>query len=115
MLTRFLKLISDKKGHHPSGTDVAGLSVPPPPPRGVGQTPTVPIYPPVDRGIVVVGVDEVLATQAELLQRLRIAIGMRPEQFEQLFMSPIRNLARHVALLPASEVGTHRGPGGLFG
>lgn len=74
----------------------------------------VPIYPPVDHGVGFGKADAVLATQDDLLRRLRLLAGLPPEQFDQLYGNVLRSLAKHIDLLPASEAGTHMGAGGLF-
>lgn len=74
----------------------------------------VPIYPPVDNGISYGKADAVVATQHEMLKRLRLLSGLPAPDFERLYGGVLRSLARYVDLLPASESGTHMGAGGLF-
>lgn len=83
-------------------------------PKRPAQRVGAPVYPATDAGIAYVPVDDVIATQDELLKRLYHLAGVGREDFERLYMAPIRNLAEHINLLPASEIGTHRGAGGLF-
>ncbi|MCE2721968.1 MAG: TraI domain-containing protein [Betaproteobacteria bacterium] len=75
---------------------------------------SVPMYPPTDGGIPIVSVDEMLASQAALLARLKIAGARLGSEFEPLILQSIRRYAAFVALLPASNSEHHRGAGGLF-
>lgn len=74
----------------------------------------IPIYPPIDQGVAFGGADAVLLTQAELLRRLRILLGVPPDEYERLYVSVLKSLASYIDLLPASQEGTHMGAGGLF-
>lgn len=73
-----------------------------------------PIYPPVDRGVAFLDAEELLASQSELIGRLRLAAGCDDTTFDRLYGSVIRNVADAINLLPATESGTHNGAGGLF-
>lgn len=74
----------------------------------------VPIYPPIDRGISFARTDAVIATQQQMIRRLRLLAGVPDAEFERLYGGVLRSLATHIDLLPASESGTHMGAGGLF-
>ena len=74
----------------------------------------VPIYPPVDLGVPFGKADAVMATQADLLRRLKLLAGLPSSDFDRLYGDVLRSLAKHINLLPASESGTHMGAGGLF-
>lgn len=74
----------------------------------------VPRYPPIDKGIEVVPVGAIVATQQALIDRIRRTAGLRPDEFAERYVPVIHNLARYAHLLPATPVGNHRGAGGLF-
>lgn len=74
----------------------------------------VPRYPPFVKGLPVSSTDEVLVTQAELIERIRMALGLNIAEFEALLLPVLRNYAAFVHLLPASEAHHHRGQGGLL-
>lgn len=77
-------------------------------------SPSTPVYPPSDHGVTFYPAHEVLATQADLLHRLRMATGVPDAEYDRLYGSVVTNLANGVNLLPATETGTHQGAGGLF-
>ena len=91
----------------PANASVLGLSA-------QAQLAGVPIYPPVDNGIASVSAQLVLATQANLIKRLKILTGCRDPEFDDLYGEVLHSLANYVGLLPASQSGTHMGAGGLF-
>ncbi|UUC96613.1 TraI domain-containing protein (plasmid) [Comamonas sp. C11] len=74
----------------------------------------IPRYPPFAKGMPVAPVDRVMATQAELVERIRMALGFKKEDFHRLVVPVIERYASFVHLLPASEAHHHRGAGGLF-
>ena len=74
----------------------------------------IPRYPPFAKGLPVASVDRVLATQVELIERIRVALGISAKDFDELLLPVFRNYAAFVHLLPASEAHHHRGAGGLF-
>lgn len=76
--------------------------------------PGVPVYPPIDHGVLFGKADAVLATQTDLIRRLKLLAGLPAQDFDRLYGDVLRSLAQHVDLLPASESGTHMGAGGLF-
>ena len=71
-------------------------------------------YPPFDKGIPVINTDKILQAQQELLDRIFRTAGVSREDFSQLYLPPITNLARYVHLLPATSTTYFRGTGGLF-
>ena len=71
-------------------------------------------YPPFDTGIPVVGLDKLLASQQELMIRIFRTAGVSREDFAKYYEPPIRNLANHVHLLPATATTYFRGTGGLY-
>ena len=85
-----------------------------PGPEKPQHRPSVPVYPPHDLGLEFHPPEEVLATQAPLIKRLRLAAGVPDAEYEALFGEVVRNLAGYINLLPASETDTHTGAGGLF-
>ena len=74
----------------------------------------VPRYPPSDPGLPVVPVASVMASQRELLQRLRDVCGFDDEGFRQHVLAPVEAVARYIHLLPASSHEHFAGAGGLF-
>lgn len=74
----------------------------------------IPRYPPFAKGLPVAPIDRVIATQAELIERIRSALGFSREEFATLVLPVIHRYAEFVHLLPASESHHHRGAGGLF-
>ncbi|MBA9859552.1 MobH family relaxase [Ralstonia insidiosa] len=74
----------------------------------------VPVYPPVDPGIDVLAVEQVIESQSQLMGRIRTVAGGSDDVFNDMYLSVIRNLAAYVHLLPASRLETHTGAGGLF-
>jgi len=78
------------------------------------QIADIPRYPPFDRGLPAVSPDVLLQTQQDLIDRIEKTAGLTPDEFRNRIMPVIRNLARYVHLLPATNTGHHRGAGGLF-
>lgn len=74
----------------------------------------IPRYPPFAKGLPVASIDKVVATQDELVKRVRTALGFNEEQYLELILPVIHRYAEFVHLLPASEAHHHRGAGGLF-
>ncbi len=90
----------------PTGAGSAGRSVP--------ARPEIPRYPPFLQGLPVVPSADLLATQDELIGRLRHGIGCTPEFFAATVLPVVDRYAAFVHLLPASEAHHHRGAGGLL-
>ena len=76
--------------------------------------PDIPRYPPFLQGIPVVASAPLLATQAELVGKLRYGIGCTPDFFHAQVRPVVERFAAFVHLLPASEAHHHRGAGGLL-
>lgn len=73
----------------------------------------IPVYPPTDPGIPFTSVDDIVASQSELIDRIMKAASLSPESplhIRQL----IRNFAEYVHLLPATRSEQYPGDGGLF-
>lgn len=73
-----------------------------------------PRYPPTDRGLPLVSVEDVIESQREIVNRIQRTAGLTPENYAQLIEPLIVNFARYVLLLPATNTMNHRGAGGLF-
>lgn len=71
-------------------------------------------YPMKDAPIPIVSIDEVVASQAELIRRLYNVLPLKDDDFNAYVMPVIRNLAAYAHLLPASRNHHHKGRGGLF-
>jgi len=82
--------------------------------RAVNDVRNVPRYPPFDNGVPVIEIDDLITTQLELIDRIRMAFGLSPEMFEEMVMQTIRNYANYVHLLPATSRENHNNAGGLF-
>jgi conjugal transfer pilus assembly protein TraI len=76
--------------------------------------PDIPRYPPFLQGLPVVASAELLATQTELVSKLRYGIGCTPTFFQAQVRPVVDRYAAFVHLLPASEAHHHRGAGGLL-
>ncbi|WP_217704277.1 MobH family relaxase [Piscinibacter koreensis] len=83
-------------------------------PGGIVAPPPGPEHPSVDPGIAACTVDELLASEAELLQRFKYCYGCDGETFERDIVEPIRRYAGYVNLLPATADNYFCGAGGLF-
>ena len=71
-------------------------------------------HPSVDPGIAACSVDDLLASEAELLQRFKYCYGCDAETFERDIVAPIRRYASYVNLLPATADNFFCSAGGLF-
>lgn len=74
----------------------------------------VPRYPPFMKGLPVVEADALLASQAELVGRIKGVLGYPQATYESLVAPVLQRYAEFVHLLPASEAHHHRGAGGLL-
>lgn len=83
-------------------------------PLDLDQAGPIPVYPPSDGGIAVVDPATIVASQSEIIDRLRKHVAVSPQDFETFYQGPINRLAGYVGLLPASKSSTHSGAGGLF-
>lgn len=88
-------------------------SIPPAPARAAPLEP-VPRYPAVDPGMPVVPAAAILASQPELMARLRGVAAADDATFAARYLAPVEAVARHVHLLPASSCDHFAAPGGLF-
>ena len=71
-------------------------------------------YPPVDPGVQVRSVDDIVAGHQDLLARVKLCYGADREAFEADLLGPIRNYAAFVNLLPATSDNFFCEVGGLF-
>lgn len=71
-------------------------------------------HPSVDPGIGASTVDELIASEAEFLQRFKYCYGCDAETFERDIVAPIRRYASYVNLLPATADNFFCSAGGLF-
>lgn len=71
-------------------------------------------YPPVDGGLPLATVQDLLNGQADLISRIRTHAATPSTVFEDRYLSPIRNLAAYILNLPATQDREYGGPGGLF-
>ena len=60
-------------------------------------------YPPFDKGIPLIEIDTLIRSQADLITRIFRTAGVSREEFNERFDPPIRNLAKHIHLLPATS------------
>ena len=74
----------------------------------------VPVYPPPDKGLPMVGPDVLLEPHQKLIRRIAYTIGFNNEQFNELVMPVIVNFTNYVHLLPASQAHHHNAAGGLL-
>lgn len=82
--------------------------------RAVNDVRQVPRYPPFDNGVPAIDIDAIVETQADLINRIKIAFGMPPTIFDDMVMASIRSYATYVHLLPATNRENHNNAGGLF-
>lgn len=73
-----------------------------------------PAYPPVDRGLPIATPHGILASNEELLSRLRLHAALESDTFQQRYEQPLLNLAEQINALPATASGLFAGEGGLF-
>lgn len=80
----------------------------------IGNGQLLPAYPERSHPVPCYTPDELLATQASLIQALQQASDLDRHDFARLVMPALRNYASYVHLLPASEAHHHFGLGGLL-
>ncbi len=80
----------------------------------IGSGAILPVYPERSHAVPAYTPDELLATQAPLIQQLQLASDLDRDDFSRLVMPALRNFAAYVHLLPASEAHHHFGLGGLL-
>lgn len=71
-------------------------------------------YPPIDPGISVRPIDDVLAAQDDLIRRIKLSYGTSRDTFDTDLFSVIRRYAEYVYLLPATPDNHFNLPGGLL-
>lgn len=71
-------------------------------------------YPPIDPGISVRPIDDVLAAQDDLIRRIKLSYGSSRGTFDTDLFSLIRRYAEYVHLLPATPDNHFSLPGGLL-
>lgn len=71
-------------------------------------------YPPVDGGLPLATVQELMDGQADLIGRIRTHAAIPAPVFEDRYLVPIKNLAAYIQNLPATQDREYGGPGGLF-
>ena len=71
-------------------------------------------YPPVDPGISVRSIDDVLAAQDDLIRRIKLSYGANRNTFDTDLFALIRRYAEYVHLLPATPDNHFSLPGGLL-
>ena len=117
MLTRLLQFLGLKKSTTaltPHGGNAGVVAVQVAADRANHADTALPIYPPLDAGIPVAAATKVVATQHEIIQRLRQHVALPAEQFTEEYLAPIERVAALVGLLPATRSSYHTGQGGLF-
>lgn len=115
MLRRFLEIFTAPSPASPiPPVRPARVPIQVAPDRPLSSGAPLPVYPPIDIGIPVVGPAELVATQDVLVQRLRRHLALPAERFEEGYLEPIYRVAALVGLLPATRAEHHSGQGGLF-
>lgn len=71
-------------------------------------------YPPIDPGIPVHSVEDILSSHDDLIRRIKLAYGADGETFSKDLMALMRRYAQYVNLLPATPDNYFSGPGGLL-
>lgn len=71
-------------------------------------------YPMRESPIPCASINYVLRTQAELIQKIKVAVPLNEDDKDRLLFPIIRNVAGYVHLLPASSNYHHKGRGGLL-
>ena len=84
------------------------------PPVAVPQSNESLRYPPADVGFLVRRPEEILAANQDLLRRLQLHAAVGADVFEIRFVAPLRRLAEHINVLPATATELFSGEMGLF-
>ena len=79
----------------------------------IGERPSL-VYPPVDPGMPVARIQELLDAQRDLTTRIRTHSAMEGDRFTLRFGGPIARMANYIGALPGSANGLYAGPGGLL-
>ena len=74
----------------------------------------IPRYPPFLEGLPFADPHQLLYSQKELVDRIRLSCGLNDLQYRELLEPMLLRYASFVHLLPASEIHHHRGVGGLL-
>jgi len=82
--------------------------------RSTADVPGMFAYPPVDPGISVRPIDDVLTAQDDLIRRIKLSYGTSRGTFDTDLFSLIRRYAEYVYLLPATPDNHFSLPGGLL-
>lgn len=98
----------------PPGTERAAAPGQPPPTFDPASAPAAFAYPSVDPGFPALGLDELLAANADLIAQIKICYGVDRETFERDVLSLVRRYAAFVHLLPATPANYFNVPGGLL-
>jgi conjugal transfer pilus assembly protein TraI len=93
---------------------VRGDSMPRTEPGGITASPSGGGHPSVDPGIGVSTVEDLIASEGDLLQRFKYCYGCDSDTFGRDILEPIRRYASYVNLLPATADNFFCGAGGLF-
>lgn len=75
---------------------------------------SVPRYPPFDRGLPLVAVDDLLSAEAEQVRRIRDALALSPDDYNRLVHQLLSSLTSYVQLLPMTRAGAYRSAGGML-
>jgi conjugal transfer pilus assembly protein TraI len=115
MLTKLLQALGTRRAA-PQRIPLSAPSVAQPPEQvTVRPVPAgMPVYPPVDKGVLFDPEENVVESQAAMIRRLKLLAGESQDVFDSQYRAVLSSLADYVHLLPASESGTHMGAGGLF-
>lgn len=96
----------------PTQSVIAPSPVPVPGPTFNGRT--VPYYPSRGLGVLAAPPDYLIQTQEKLIREIKQASSLSYDEFDAFILPVIKNYARFVHLLPASETDHHSDLGGLF-
>lgn len=71
-------------------------------------------YPPIDEGLEIAPVGQLLAANADMINRLRTHAAIGEAQFTDRYLAPITRVAEHIGSLPATPSGLYGSEGGLL-
>jgi hypothetical protein len=98
----------------PSGNTASAIGAGANSPVAVPQATESLRYPPADVGFLVRRPEEILAANQDLLRRLQLHAAVDADVFETRFVAPLRRLAEHINVLPATATELFSGEMGLF-
>lgn len=82
---------------------------------GDGANPVIQaIYPPMDPGFPAVEPEQIIIGASAKIKRLAEIAGGTASEFDRLYLTPLRNLAHQIHLLPATPYSHYSSPAGLF-